>query len=239
MKRLFSLSPRLQAVADLVPSGAKLADVGTDHGQLPVWLVRQGIIPQAVASDLRSAPLSRGQALSRRWEVEDRVSFRLCDGLTSIAPEEAEVITIAGMGGETIADILHAAPWTREGNRLYILQPMSGMDGLRRYLSGNGFLISREILVLEGETLYVILLVQPGEMKPLTEGEIWVGRQSPDMESPLRSLYLEQELKKLRWAAEGLAHSQHIEDGVRRERFEKTAQEVAQIKKEWEQWQQC
>lgn len=239
MKRLFSLSPRLQAVADLVPQGARLADVGTDHGQLPVWLVRQGWISRAVASDLRPGPLSRGQALAQRWEVVDRVSFRLCDGLSAIAPEEAEVITIAGMGGETIADILDATPWAGEGSRRLILQPMSGMDGLRRYLSENGFSIIREVLVPEGETLYVILLAVPGEMEPLSEGEIWVGRQISDMESPLRSLYLDQELKKLRWAAEGLTHSQRTEDGAKREQFERVSREVAQMKKEWEQWQQC
>lgn len=238
MKRLFSLSPRLQAVADMVPKGSKLADVGTDHGRLPVWLVRQGLVPQAVASDLRPGPLSRGQALAQRWEVSDRVSFRLCNGLAAIRPEEAEIVTIAGMGGETIADILAAAPWSRNAGHRYILQPMSGMDGLRRYLSENGFMIVQERLVQEGETLYVILFVEPGEMQPLTEGEIWVGRQVPDMESPLRKRYLEQELKKLRMAAEGVSLSQRLEDEKKRERYERAVLEVAQIKKEWEQWQQ-
>ena len=238
MKRLFSLSPRLRAVADLVPQGAKLADVGTDHGQLPVWLVRKGLIPQAVASDLRPGPLSRGQALAERWEVSDRVSFRLCDGLADIRPEEAEVVTIAGMGGETISDILDAAPWTREEGRRYILQPMSGTEGLRRYLSENGFAIDEEFLVLEGETLYVILLAEPGSMEPLHEGEIWVGRQTPGMESLFRERYLEQELKKLRWAAEGLTHSQRSGDEEKRRQFEKAAEEIAQMKKEWEEWQQ-
>lgn len=238
MKRLFSLSPRLQAVADMVPKGSKLADVGTDHGQLPVWLIRQGLVPQAVASDLRSGPLSQGQALAQRWEVSDRVSFRLCNGLAAIRPEEAEIVTIAGMGGETIADILAAAPWSRNTGHRYILQPMSGMDGLRRYLSENGFMIVQERLVPEGETLYVILFVEPGEMQPLTEGEIWVGRQVPDMESPLRKRYLEQELKKLRLAAEGVSLSQRPEDGKKREQYERAVLEVAQMKKEWEQWQQ-
>ena len=238
MKRLFSLSPRLQAVADMVPKGSKLADVGTDHGQLPVWLIRQGLVPQAVASDLRPGPLSRGQALAQRWEVSDRISFRLCNGLAAIRPEEAEIVTIAGMGGETIADILAAAPWSRNAGHRYILQPMSGMDGLRRYLSKNGFMIDQERLVPEGETLYVILFVEPGEMQPLTEGEIWVGRQVPDMESPLRKRYLEQELKKLRLAAEGVSFSQRPEDGKKWEQYERAVLEVTQMKKEWEQWQQ-
>lgn len=238
MKRIFSLSPRLRAVAGLVPPGSRLVDVGTDHGRLPVWLVRQGIVPSAVASDLRPGPLSRGRALAERWEVSDKISFRLCDGLSAVSPEEAEVVTIAGMGGETIADILAVALWTREPGRRYILQAMSGMDGLRRYLSENGFVIDREILVPEGETLYVILLAQPGRMEPLTPGEIWVGRQIPGMESPLRTWYLGQELGKLRWAIDGLSRSQRPEDVEKREYFERLALEVAQMKKEWELWQQ-
>ena len=238
MKRLFSLSPRLQAVAELVPPGSKLADIGTDHGRLPVWLVRQGLVPSAVASDLRPGPLSRGQALAQRWGVAEQISFRLCNGLASLSPEEADVITIARMGGETIADILAAAPWSGDTGHCYILQPMSGMDGLRRYLSENGFAIDREILVTEGDTLYVILLVQAGKMMPLTTGEIWVGRQYLGMKSPYRSRYLEQELSKLRWAADGLCRSQHPEDEEKRGEFERAVQEITEMKKEWEQWQQ-
>ena len=236
MKRMFSLSPRLQAVAELVPYGTKLADVGTDHGQLPVWLVLKGIVPQAVASDLRSGPLSRGRALAERWAVSGRITFRLCDGLAAIEPTEAEVITIAGMGGETIADILAAAPWTREEGHRYILQAMSGVEGLRRYLSDSGYTILREVLVAEGETLYVVLLAEPGKMAPLTEGEIWVGRQDREMESPLRLRYLEQEHQKLIRAVEGLGHSQCPEDRPRREGLRRAVREVAEMKKEWEQW---
>lgn len=237
MKRPFSLSPRLQAVADLVPVGARLADVGTDHGQLPVWLILHGVAEQAVCSDLRPGPLSRARALAERWQVSEKAVFRLCDGLSGVAAYEADVITIAGMGGETIAEILHRTRWTKEPGHTYILQAMSGMDGLRRYLSGNGFAILRELLVEEGETLYVILLVQPGEMKALTEGEIWVGRQTPDMVSPLRGRYLEQELLKLRRAVAGLERSQRPEDAEKKKWYELAAWEVAHMKKEWEVWQ--
>lgn len=238
MRRLFSLSPRLQAVADLVPEGARLTDVGTDHGRLPVWLVCRGLVPQAVATDLRPGPLSRGQELARRWEVSEQVSFRLCDGLAAVLPEEAEVITITGMGGETIAGILHAAPWAGSHNQTCILQPMSGADGLRRYLSGHGFAILRELLVLEEETLYVILQTRQGKMEPLSEGEIWVGRQTPEMESPLRTQYLEQELGKLRWAVEGLKCSRRPEDKEKQKLFQQAVWDVEKMKKEWEQWQQ-
>ena len=237
MKRPFPLSPRLQAVADMVPAGAGLADVGTDHGRLPVWLIQHGIVERAVCSDLRPGPLSRARALAERWQVSDKAVFRLCDGLSGIAPHEADVITIAGMGGETIAEILRAAQWTGEPGHRYILQAMSGMDGLRRYLSGNGFVILKEVLVEEGETLYVVILTQPGEMKPLTEGEIWVGRQDRQMDAPLRSRYLDQELQKLRRAVAGLERSQRPEDVEKRKWYELAAWEVARMKKEWEEWQ--
>lgn len=238
MKRPFSLSPRLQAAADLVPPGSRLVDVGTDHGRLPVWLIRHGVVRSAVASDLRPGPLGRAKDWAQRWGVSGQISFRLCDGLSAVDPAEAETVVIAGMGGETIADILHAARWASEGEHLYILQAMSGMDGLRRYLSAGGFAILREVLVEEGETLYVILLAKPGEMKPLTEGEIWVGRQTEDMASPLRRRYLEQELQKLRRAVAGLERSQRPEDREKKNWYTLAAWEVQQMKKEWDQWQQ-
>ena len=237
MKRPFSLSPRLQTVAELVPQGSRLVDVGTDHGRLPVWLVLHGRVCSAVASDLRPGPLSRAKNMAERWGLSGQIDFRLCDGLSAILATEAEAVVIAGMGGETIAEILHGASWTREKGHLYILQAMSGMDGLRRYLSGNGFSILREELVEEGGTLYVILLTVPGKMKPLTEGEIWVGRQSADMVSPLRGRYLTQELQKLRRAVEGLERSQRPEDVEKKKWYELTAWEVDQLRKEWEQWQ--
>lgn len=235
MGRPFSLSPRLQAVAELVPPGGKLADIGTDHGRLPVWLVRHGVIDYAIATDLREKPLSRAQALAYRWGVSDRISFRLCDGLRGIAQEEAEVVAVTGMGGETIAGILHAARWT--GEHTYILQPMTGADGLRRYLSGQGFVILREVLVEEDGTLYLILLTRPGEAAPYTEGEIWAGRQTPGMDSPLRGRYLDQELSKLRRAVAGLSKAQRPGEAERRKHFELVASEVAWMKEEWDKWQ--
>lgn len=237
MKRCFSLPPRLQAVADLVPRNKPLADIGTDHGRLPIWLLLHDVIPFAVATDLRSGPLSKARELASRWELgENKVSFRLCDGLTSVSPQEVSTIVITGMGGETIADILAAVPWTREKGHCYILQAMSGMDGLRRYLSMAEFRIVEEILVEEGSILYVALYVEPKGGKRLTEGEIWVGKQNRS--DPLRGRYLEQELLKLRRAVAGLEKSRRPEDYEKKKWYELAAGEVDQMKKEWDTWQQ-
>ena len=113
MAKHLELTPRLRLLADWVPQDAKLADVGTDHAYLPVWLVLHGRVASAIASDLRKGPLERARETGRTYGAE-RIDFRLCNGLADIRPEEADAVAIAGMGGETIAEILAAAPWTRE-----------------------------------------------------------------------------------------------------------------------------
>ena len=104
--RNMELSPRLRSVAELVPRGARFADVGTDHAYLPVWLLQRGVISRAVVSDLRQGPLDRARSTAEKYGLTSRMDFRLCDGLSAIRPEEADTIAIAGMGGETVAAIL-------------------------------------------------------------------------------------------------------------------------------------
>ena len=137
------LTPRLGAIAQQVPLGARLADVGTDHGYLPVWLLLNGRIKGAVAADLRKGPLERARETAQLYGQSVAISFRLCDGLTDIISDEVDTVVIAGMGGETIIDILKAAPWTRQ-EKLLLLQPMTGIPNLRRWLQNNGYAILDE-----------------------------------------------------------------------------------------------
>ena len=129
MRRL-ELSPRLAAIAEQVPQGARLADVGTDHAYLPAWLLLAGRISGAVATDVREGPLQRGRETARLYKVEDRIVFRCCDGLAAVEPQEADTVVIAGMGGELMARIVERAPWTRGCTLL--LQPMSAQEVLRQ-----------------------------------------------------------------------------------------------------------
>lgn len=194
-----TLTPRLAVAAAQVPAGARLADVGTDHGYLPVRLLLDGIIPFAVAADLRTGPLSRARETARRFHVEDKISFRLCDGLRSVEEDEVDAIVIAGMGGGTIADILSAAPWTKDGKHL-LLQPMTALMELRGFLWENGYRIEREHIACEGKRLYSIMEVVGGAMPPLSLAELWAGRQSDD---PLRGAWLEHVSSKARKALTG------------------------------------
>lgn len=156
------LTPRLQAIADQVRKGARLADIGTDHAHLPIWLIEQGRIRQAVASDIREGPLARARENSARHGCQTQITLRLGAGLERIAPEECDTIVIAGMGGETIAGILHDAPWTAQGGHTLLLQPMTMAAELRQALYREGFSIERETLCREEHRRYVVLTVRGG-----------------------------------------------------------------------------
>lgn len=180
------LMPRLRAIADQVPQGARFADIGTDHGQLPVWLLLAGRIDRAIATDLRAGPLERARDTAKRFAMEGQIDFHLCDGLSAIRPGEADTVAIAGMGGETIASILEAAPWTKQ-DTLLLLQPMTGFAELRCWLQHNDYQICSEHIACEGKRLYSIWSVTGGEMPALTPAEQWAGRQNG---GPLRREYL-------------------------------------------------
>lgn len=235
--RLFELSPRLRSVADLVPQGALFADVGTDHAYLPVWLILQGKIHRAIAADLREGPLDRARMTAESHGVADKIALRLCDGLSGIGQEEVDTVAIAGMGGETIAEILSAAPWTKTGNRRLILQPMTAHAELRAWLNGHGFCIAEETLTSENKTLYATFLVLPGQDSPLTASEIWAGRQCTGRKDPLRGQYLDKLIYRAERALEGLRRSSKTEDIPRMRELENICSGLKQMKEEWDTWQ--
>lgn len=228
------LSPRLRLTAELVPRGARFADVGTDHAYLPVWLILHGVIKEAIAADLRPGPLERARATAEKYAVADRMDFRLCDGLTGLRPGEADTIAIAGMGGETIAHILAVAPWTREQGITLILQPMSSQPDLRQWLAENGYTIEREYIAREDKTLYTIMLVKAGEMGTLTPAELWAGRQSRDR---VRGEFLDHMAAKARRALKGqCAAAKRDEAAIAR--LTEILSGLTEMKKEWDAWQQ-
>lgn len=158
MRPLFQLDPRLSLCASFVPPGARMADIGTDHGYLPIWLAKAGRIAHALAADLRPGPLERARENVKKYRVESVVELRLSDGLQAISPEETDFIVIAGMGGEVIASILDAAPWLRETGVRMALQPMTRAEELRRYLAGHGFEILEERPVMSLGRPYSVIL---------------------------------------------------------------------------------
>ena len=201
-EKVLKLQPRLLCIAEAVPSGARLADIGTDHAYLPVWLLREGRIPYAIASDINRGPLEHARRTAEVYGVAARMDFRLCAGLDRIAPGEADTVVVAGMGGETIVSILSVAPWLREGGVVLLLQPMTKAEVLRRYLTENGFCIASERLVEDKGTIYAVLRAEAGESAPLTAAQAWCGAVSP--REALYGAYAADRVRKLEEAAAGM-----------------------------------
>ncbi len=167
------LTPRLLAVGKMVAPGARAADVGTDHGYLPVWLRQQGICETVIASDIAPGPLEAARASARRFGV-DGVEFRLCPGLEGIRPEEADTVVLAGMSGETMADILADAEWDWTGKRL-ILQPMTKRAELLTWLYTHGLCVREEQPVGERGRLYWVLRAEAGREPQPRPAHLWAG----------------------------------------------------------------
>lgn len=156
------LTPRLRTIMEQVPAGAHLADIGTDHALIPTALLRQGRITSAIASDIRTGPLNSAARTAEQFGLEADISLRLGPGLSTVQPEECDTIVIAGMGGETIAQILDEAPWALDGNHLLLLQAMTAQPQLRQYLAAHGGAVRREALCREGQRIYTVMVVRGG-----------------------------------------------------------------------------
>ncbi|MBR7092118.1 MAG: SAM-dependent methyltransferase [Clostridia bacterium] len=151
------MDKRLQSVAARVRPGRRLADIGTDHAYLPVWLVQQGVCPCAVATDLRRGPAEHARQTVAAAGLADRIDVRVGDGLAPLRPGEADDIVLAGMGGDTIAAILAAASWIRDPALHLVLQPQSRAEKTRAFLLENGFSLLREETVLSAGRRYLII----------------------------------------------------------------------------------
>ena len=201
--RDLELTPRLQLLADWVPPGARLADVGTDHAYLPVWLRLHGRVVSAIACDLREGPLARARETGRTWGA-DGIDYRLGNGLAVVAPEESDTIVIAWLGGENIADILALAPWTADGRHTLLLQPQTRAEALRAFLAETGYAVRREALVEDRGILYPVMEAGGGKMS-LTLGQLYGGAAL--LHDPLGERYIIQKIIRLQTAVAGINRS--------------------------------
>lgn len=158
--RLFTLDERLSLCASLVRHNSKIADIGTDHACLPVYLVYSGICPCAVATDINEGPLMSGRECVHRYSLEDRIDLRLCSGLEKVKREDADDIIIAGMGGELIRDILSSCDFIKDSSLRLILQPMTKYEVLIRYLYDNGFILLQQKTCRVKDKVYTVLQAQ-------------------------------------------------------------------------------
>lgn len=168
------LDSRMTVIAHCVPKGAVLADIGTDHGKLPVYLAQKGIIKKAVAADINEMPLQKAVNNIKKNGLSRIIDTYLTDGLKGIEQFSPDCVVIAGMGGELIAQILEEGTVDKR-NIKYILQPMTKEEALRKYLCENGYRITDEHLVKEGKLYQIICAEYTGEMYTLNSAECLLG----------------------------------------------------------------
>ena len=160
------LSKRLMTIASFVPPGGRLADVGTDHGYIPVYLVKNGIVPSAIAMDIRSGPLSRAAAHVQKQGLQERIELRLSDGLDALKAGEADTVVISGLGGPLMTDILSRGRECAAAVQAFVLSPQSDIPGVRVFLRENGFRIEREAFVKDEGKYYTVMRAVHGQAGP-------------------------------------------------------------------------
>lgn len=190
------LDSRLSAVADLVRSGTRFADVGTDHAYLPVSLLTDGKIEYAVCSDLRKGPLKNAEETVNKYGVADKVDLRLSDGLDAYKQGEVNEIAIAGMGGLLISEFIERTEWLKTPDIHLILQPMTHAEDLRKTLYKNGFYIDKEVVAKDGDKLYIIISAYfSSAVETRTAPECVIGEIYKNTD-PVSKEYLESLFKK-------------------------------------------
>lgn len=187
------LSRRLSAVAGMVTSTGCLADVGTDHGYIPIFLVKSGKIERAIAMDINRGPLERAREHIRREGLEPRIETRLGDGVSALKAGEADAVVIAGMGGGLVQKILKEGKEALRHTSQFILQPQSELEEVRRFLFKEGYRIQDEDMVKEDGKYYPMMQVIHGSMESWDPIELKYGPWLLRKKHPCLQGFLEKE----------------------------------------------
>ncbi|WP_306823324.1 tRNA (adenine(22)-N(1))-methyltransferase [Pseudomonas fluorescens] len=222
-----TMSMRLERVAAHVPAGARLADIGSDHGYLPVALMRRGAIVAAVAGEVALTPFHSAERTVRESGLDRQITVRLANGLAAIEPGDGiTAISICGMGGETIRDILDSGKACLSGQERLILQPNGGEQPLRQWLMENGYRILREEVLRENRFDYEIIVAERAGPVEYTAEELYFGPLQMQARSPA---FLVKWQRKLRQNQKTLAQLARAQQAVPEEKVQDIARQARWI----------
>lgn len=225
------ISRRLLCCADLVPAGARVADVGCDHGYLGIHLLQTGRAARVIATDLREKPLEKARHNAAQFGTADHMDFFVANGLAAMDPNAVDTVVIAGMGGDNIAAILEAAPWVRDPRYTLILQPQTSGNDLRRYLGRTGFSIEAERLVRDGGFLYFTILARYGGGTPLSPGQQYLSLPLLQSGDPLLPAYFDRVLHALERTVAGIAAGG---DEKKLDYYQRALHEVREMRRQYD-----
>ncbi|UZE21484.1 tRNA (adenine(22)-N(1))-methyltransferase TrmK [Pseudomonas sp. B21-056] len=222
-----TLSMRLERVAAQVPVGARLADIGSDHGYLPVALTRRGVIVAAVAGEVAMTPFRSAERTVRENGLERWISVRLADGLAAIEPGDGiTAVSLCGMGGETIRDILERDKSRLNGQERLILQPNGGEQPLRLWLVENGYRILCEEVLRENRFDYEVIVAERSGPVTYTAEELYFGPLLMQARSPA---FLDKWQRRLRQKHKTLASFARARQAVPGEEVQDVARQIRWI----------
>ena len=201
------MNKRLLCIASHIPFGRGVIDVGTDHGYLPIELLRRGYPGRLFASDIKSGPLRAAWRSAQEAGLEGRICFQLSDGLSACDPNAVDTIVIAGMGGDTVCGILDRAEWCMDSRYTLVLQPMTRAEVLRYWLINNEFEIVEEDLAEDGGILYAVLTARFGGCTRLNDAELYTGSFAMLRGHELFPDFLKQQIQRFRNMLLGLESS--------------------------------
>lgn len=210
------LSARLKMLSDMVDDGAVVADIGTDHAYLPLYLIATGKCPSAVASDLREGPLMNAVANAAALSLSSRIDLRISDGLAAISPDDADCFIFAGMGGNLIVDILSKADWIKNPYKSYIFQPMTHAELVRAYLLSMGFYITEENACFDECKPYIAFKAKydPTHKRKYKKSYVWMG-DLDTVKNEAAAYYLTKQHTYLKQRADALERANLLPDEVK------------------------
>lgn len=189
------LSRRLYAVASLVTEGASVADIGTDHGYVPVYLIQQGIASKVLALDINDGPLKRAERYIAACGLKEQIEVRKSDGLLNVRSKEVDTVIAAGMGGALVIKILSEGKEMIHSLKSMILQPQSELGRVRAYINQHGLRIVQEEMVEENGKYYPMMQVIHGAPEPYEEWEYLYGKRLLEKHHPVLYEYLRREIR--------------------------------------------
>ncbi len=195
---IIDLKGRLKLIADKIPVCNVVADIGTDHAYLPVYLIQNGRCQRSIASDVKPGPVQVANRNIAKYKLSDKIETRMGSGLDTLESSEADAVIIAGMGGTLLAELLEAGVQKASNADVLVLQPMNDLDIVRKWLYDHCFEIFDEELSAEGNKIYCVISARyTGQNKSYMDFELHVGECLLKKQDPLLLSYCEMKVKQI------------------------------------------
>lgn len=199
------LSYRLKTIADYVEKCDTIVDVGTDHAYIPIWLIKNNICKKAIATDVSKGSALKAENNIRLNRLTDKISVRCGNGLETVGKDEnVDCIIISGMGGILTVEIMSSGLDVLNKAKQIILQPQKDLQIVRKFVLENGFVITDEYMLNEGNKPYTVINIKKGKSDDYTREELYFGKHNIDSKSDVLREYIEVETNKLRKAIDSI-----------------------------------